>query len=525
MRAALGVFAFALLHFGCSAAGAQEGSKLEGLKSEAARETEALAGFTQQIVDMTFSFGEIGFQEHETSKYLTGLLEKHGFAVDRGVAGIPTAWIASWGSGKPVIGFIADIDGIPKGSQKPGVAYHDPLVPGAPGHGEGHNAGNAVNITAAVVLKKLMEKQGIPGTLRLYPGVAEELLAVKPFYVRAGLFKDVDLMLGSHVASEFSTDWGQRNIGLVSVQYTFKGLAAHAAGAPWKGRSALDAVELMNVGWNYRREHFPLGYRVHYAITDGGDQPNVVPSESTVWYFYRAPDYAAIRELRDLGDRMAKAATMMTDTTVTPRVVGAAWPTHFNRVIAERQQKNIERVGMPSWSQDDQALARALQKEIGAKVEGLKTEVRKQEGPLKEPVAGSDDIGDISWVLPTVYLRYPSNIPNLPGHNWTDAVAMATPLAHKGATAGAKVQAMTALDFLLTPGLVEKAWEYFRDVQTKDVKYVSLIPDGVPPAVELNREKMEKFAPALKKFHYDPARYKTYLEQLGVKYPTLRPEK
>jgi aminobenzoyl-glutamate utilization protein B len=191
-------------------------------------------------------------------------------------------------------------------------------------------------------------------------------------------------------------------------------------------------------------------------------------------------------------------------------------------VVAEVQQKNIEAVGMPSWSEADQTLAKALQKEIGAKVEGLKLKVKPLEAPSEPRGGGSDDVGDISWNVPMVYLRFPANIPNLPGHNWANAVAMATPLAHKGSTAGAKVQATTALDFLLSPELVKQAWDYFREVQTKEIKYQPLINPTDQPAIELNREKMEKFAPELKKYYYDPGRYKTYLEQLGIQYPTVR---
>src|SRR6185503_43410 len=323
----------------------QDGLKLDELKREAISEVDKLQTLTQQMVDQIFSFSELGFQEFETSKYITGILEKEGFKVDRGVAGMPTAWVATYGSGKPVISFITDIDCIPRASQKPGVAYHDPLVDGAPGHGEGHNSGQAVNVTAAIVLKKLMEKYRVAGTIKLLPGVAEELVGAKAFFLRAGLFKDVDLVLGCHVSDDLTTSYGQggNNTGLVSVQYSFHGKAAHAAAAPWSGRSALDAVELMNTAWNFRREHLRLQQRSHYVISNGGDQPNVVPSEAAVWYYFRELDYPHIKTLYDLGNTMAEAATMMTGTTVTRRVVGSAWPPHFNKVVAEIQQKNIER--------------------------------------------------------------------------------------------------------------------------------------------------------------------------------------
>ena len=504
---------------------AQNTPSLDALKREAVEETDKLQTFTQQMVDQIFSYSELGFQEFETSRYVTGILEKNGFKVEKGIAGIPTAWVASYSNGKPIIAFITDEDCIPRASQKPGVAYHEPIVEGAPGHGEGHNSGMAVNVTAALVLKKQMEKYHLSGTIRIFPGIAEELVATKAFYVRAGYFKDVDLVLGSHVSNEFSTSYstGKGNwSGLVSIQYFFHGKAAHAAVAPWEGRSALDAVELMDTAWDFNREHFRLSQRSHRVIINGGDQPNVVPSEAAVWYYFRELDYPHIKSLYELGNTVAESAAKSTGTTVDHKLVGSAWPPFLNKVIAETQQKNIEAVGMPAWTDADQALAKALQKEIGAKVEGLKQKVEPLNDPAKDPMGGgSDDIGDISWNVPMVYLMFPANIPNLPGHSWPNAVAMATPIAHKGSNAGAKVQALTALDFLLRPELVTQAWDYFHNVQTKDVHYEAFLSPDDKPAIEFNKEKMQEFLPDLKKFYYDPSRYKTYLEQLGITYPTV----
>ncbi|MCS6816232.1 MAG: amidohydrolase [Blastocatellia bacterium] len=502
--------------------GSASPAQIEAYKQELLATVEGMRKLTQVMVDMIFSFAELGFQEFETSRYVTEILEREGFRVERGVAGIPTAWVASWGRGRPVIGFIADIDAIPGASQKPGVAYHDPIVEGAPGHGEGHNAGQAVIVTAALALKSLMERHQLAGTLRLYPGVAEELLGSKNYFVRAGLFKDVDIVLGAHISDGFSTAYGVTNTGLVSTQFTFRGEAAHSAGAPWRGRSALDAVELMNVAWNFRREHLRPQHRSHYVIVEGGDQPNVVPDRATVWYYFRETDYARIKHLHEIGQRIARAAALMTDTEVTERILAATWPTHFNKVVAEVLQKNIERVGMPAWSEADQMLAKALQKEIGADPIGLRTEVGRLEAGGDVMRAGSDDIGEISWNVPTVYLRFPGNIPGLPGHHWANAVSMATPIAHKGATAGAKAIALTALDFLMQPELVQAAWAYFRE-QTKEQSWVSLIPEGTPPPIHLNREKMERFRPLLERFRFNPEKYDTYLDQLGIRYPTIRP--
>src|ERR1700674_1550125 len=305
--------------------------KAAGMKADLMGQIDAMKKPVQVMVDSVFSFGELGYQEFETSKYLTGILEKEGFKIERGVAGIPTAFVATWGQGKPVIALGSDIDDIPQASQKPGVPYHAPMIEGAPGHGEGHNSGMPLNIAAALAVKKVMEREHLQGTLKLWPGVAEELLGTKAYYVRAGLFKDVDVVLFAHVGDNFRVSSGPGNqTGLVSIEYSFKGESAHAAGAPWRGRSALDAVELMDVGWNFRREHIRIGSRVHYVITNGGDQPNVVPPNASVWYYYREADYAHVMDLWHIGDDMAKAAAMMTSTTVTSRLLGSAWPGHFN---------------------------------------------------------------------------------------------------------------------------------------------------------------------------------------------------
>ena len=287
----------------------RDDARVARLKQDAIREVDAQQKKIQEMVDMIFSFGELGYQEFETSKYLTGILRQNGFTVTEGIAGMPTAWVAKWGSGKPVISLGSDIDGIPQASQKPGVAYRDPLVDGAPGHGEGHNSGQAVNIAAALAVKKIMEREKISGTLVLWPGVAEELVGAKAYFVREGLFKDVDAVIFTHVSQNLSTAWGtSTGSGLVSLEFTFEGQTAHSAGKPWMGRSALDAVELFNAGWNYRREHLRPQSRIHYVIRDGGDQPNVVPRRASVWYYLRETDYAHIRELMTIADSMARGA-------------------------------------------------------------------------------------------------------------------------------------------------------------------------------------------------------------------------
>lgn len=498
------------------------------MKKRAMAGVEARAKLAQQINDSVFSFAELGYQEVETSRYLTTLLEQNGFKVERGVAGMPTAWVARWtnGQGGPVIALGTDIDCIPKASQKPGIPWHEPLVDGAPGHGEGHNSGQAVNVVAALSVQEIMRRSNIAGTLMLWPGVAEELLGAKAYFVRDGVFSGVDAVIFTHVADNLAVSWGQpRGTGLVSVEYTFRGEAAHSAMAPWRGRSALDAVELMNMAWDKRREHLRPEQRSHYVITDGGDQPNVVPSVASVWYYFREQTFDGIQKNYGIGNKIAEAAAAMTDTTVTRRVRGAAAPQHFNRPMAEAAERNIQAVGLPAWTADEQAFAKAVQKNIGTKEEGLATKLEGLKAPEPEPRSGgSDDIGDVSWTVPTVVVRYPANIPDLPGHHWANAIAMATPIAHKGVVAGSKVVAMTTLDLMADEKLRRSARAYFTDVQTKDQKYVPMLGAEDRPTIEMNADTMARYRDQLRKYYYDQSRYETYLDQLGIKFPTLTKE-
>lgn len=531
VRRALALAVLSGLVAGTAGAQRANSARLDRLKAEALTMVEARAKLIQEIIDNQFSFSELGMQEFETQRYLTGILEEAGFQITRGYAGMPSAWVARWESpagARPVISLGSDVDGIPKSSNKPGVGYLDAIVDGAPGHGEGHNTGQSVNIAAALVVKELMTRDRIPGTLVLWPGIAEEQMAGKAFLVREGLFKDTDVVLFTHVGNGLGVSWGQSGqTALVSAIFRFKGTSAHAAGAPWRGRSALDAAMLMGTGWEYQREHNELPSRSHYVIRDGGDQPNVVPSEASIWFYFRERDYERTKELFDRGVRIARGAAMMANVDLdTVMIVGSGWSGHFNKTIAEVTYENIKRVGMPEWSEADQELARGLQRELGGGARGLSTAVEfTLQGPVAESQrmgGGSDDIGDVSWNVPTVTLRYPSNIPGLPGHNWSSSIASATPIAHKGAVAGAKVQALTMLDILLRPQVVTDAWKYFREVQTKETQYTPFISPTDQPPIWLNEDIMGRFKSELQKYYYDSSKYKTYLEQLGITYPTVR---
>ncbi|MEX0741053.1 MAG: peptidase dimerization domain-containing protein [Pseudohongiella sp.] len=508
------------------------------LKESAMAQVDQRAKLVQEMVDSIFAFAEPGFQEFETSAYLTGILDANGFEIVEGISGIPTAWTATWrhGVGGPKIALGSDIDGLLGLSQKPGVATIEPLIPGAPGHGEGHNSGMPAMVAAALAVQEIMVRQNIPGELMLWPGVAEELLATKAFYVRDGVFADVDANIFTHVSRNLGTSWGPSGAsGLVSVEYSFAGSTSHAAGAPWAGRSSLDAVEIMNIAWNMRREHLPLSHRSHYVITNGGGQPNIVPGEASVWYYFRDTSFEGIRQLFEIGNTISEAAAMASGTEVSRRVLGYAAPMHGNRPMAEAAHKNFQLVGLPEWSEDDIAFARAIKREsttsfvpymaAGSNDDDdiiLATEIP----PLREPrpqassLGGpSDDIGDVMWTVPTITISYPSNVPNTTTHHVTAAMAMATPIAHKGAVAGAKAVALTVLDLMTDTELLAAAKDYFHNEQLQGMSYDPVLTENDQPAIHLNKEIMDQMRPLMREYYYDPSRFDSYLEQLGVEYP------
>jgi aminobenzoyl-glutamate utilization protein B len=372
-----------------------------------------------------------------------------------------------------------------------------------------------------------MEREGIDGTLLIWPGVAEEQVASKAYFVREGVFDGVDVNLFTHVGQGFGVSWGQSGSNaMISAQFRWTGETAHSAGSPWRGRSALDALMLMAQAWEYKREHLRPAQRSHYVIVDGGDQPNVVPQTSTIWFFFRETSYDGVMASFDAAKRMAEGAALMTGTQLdTVMTVGSAWGQHFSKPVAEVTHANIQRVGLPEWSADDVRFAEAFQRELGVNVTGLPTEVGELGGPTdlsRSLGGGSDDIGDVSWNMPTVTLRYPANMPGGPGHNWANGIAMATPVAHKGTLAGAKVQALTLLDLFLDGQTVEAARTYFNDVQTAETTYTPFITEHDRPAIWMNADIMSEWRERMRPFYYDPSRHDTYLDQLGIAYPTVR---
>jgi len=448
------------------------------------------------VGDSLFYFGELGMQEHESAKFLKQTLEGIGFKVEVGGAGMPTNVWAEWGSGKPKIVIVTEIDALPEGSQDPLSMPRKPLVPGAPGHMEGHNTHGAVAVAAAHALKRTMERYKLPGTVAVSFGPAEEQLISRPFLVRAGYFKDADAAILIHIGDNMRTTFGFRNYAAISAKFTFHGKTAHGAVAPWEGRDALDAVELMSIGFDKLREHLKPTYRGHRVITMGGIQPNVIPDLAQIWWYVRDASGPAAKENFDKLVNIGKGAALMTGTTMDMEFVASAWPQLANKAMAEAIQKNIDAVGLPKWSDEDVKFAREFQTSLGLKPVGLNTQPVKF-GAAQQSFA-SNDSGDVTWNVPTGTLDFAAGIPGVSSHNWQAAVGKTGPIAHKGSVAGAKILAASMLDLLTSPDLLQRVRDQFRE-DTKDTRYFTLLPADTKPPLDMNREMMERVRPEMRK--------------------------
>jgi len=452
-----------------------------------------------EISETIWRFAELGLQEFKSAALLVKTLEKEGFHVDTGLAGMPTCFVASYGTGQPVIGILAEFDALPTLSQKAGVPHREPLVEGAPGHGCGHNLMGSASAAAAIAVKRCMEKYNLHGTVKLFGSPAEETLISRPYMVRAGLFEGVDAVINNHAGSQFSTAYGVTGTAVSSLIFTFTGKTAHSGASPWSGRSALDAVEIMNVATNYLREHLHLTHRMHYVILEAGEAPNVVPDRASVWYYLRNTD----ERLEDMYQRVvncAKGAALATGTELAQvRCLSAIHQSHHNRTLAELCQENIELVGMPQWTEEEQAFARALQKTLGKEEKGMPADVNK----LKDPppvltTGGASDHGDVTLLVPTATIRFPGEVPGATGHHWSMVACNSGSAAWKGLNAGAKAIAASAVDLLTRPEILQKAKEEFAAYSQKH-PYKSFLPADAQPPLEMNKTLMEKYRPLLEK--------------------------
>jgi aminobenzoyl-glutamate utilization protein B len=467
-------------------------------KATALAAVDRNAASIARVGDAIYSYAEIGMQEIETTALCARLLREMGYRVETGISGIPTAILATYGSGKPVIAIHVEYDALPGGSQAPGVTERREVVPGAPGHAEGHNTNAALWIGAGFAIKHAIDQHRLPGTIKLFSAPAEEQGISRPYFVRDGYFKDVDAAFHAHVGSDLSTSWGARQYAVLSVEYEFSGKTAHAASSPWTGVSAADAVKLMDVGWDVLREHLPPTQRSHSVIVDGGAQPNVVPDHAKIWFYFREATYEGASGLYVRAKQVAEGAALMTGTTWKERVLSACWPTRDNRTLAEVVQQNIERVGMPAWTAEEQALARRIQQVARVKETGLEARI----GPLRQATqsTSSNDSGDITWTVPHGRITFPANVPGVPFHHWAAGIAEATSIAHKGTVAGAKVMAASVIDLLTSPQILERARGTFHQ-EVAGATYRSLLPADQKPPTELNAEEMAKYRDRMKP-HY-----------------------
>jgi aminobenzoyl-glutamate utilization protein B len=432
--------------------------------------------------DDVWRFAEPAFQEHRSAKRLADALESGGFAVKRGVADMKTAFVAEWGSGRPVIALLAEYDALPGLSQKAGVAEKSALEPGRPGHGCGHNLLGAASVAAGLAVRDAMVRHKLPGTIRVYGTPAEEGGSGKVYMVRAGLFADVDACLTWHPAAANHVTTGSC-LAIRRARFRFRGATAHSAGNPQDGRSALDAVELMNVGVNYLREHIPSDARVHYVITRGGGRPNVVPDFAESWYYVRSPTMAGAAKVYDRVLECARGAAIMTRTTMEVEQEDGSWEVLPNLVLSAVMHRQLQRVGPPAWDADDYRLARALRKAVGAGsdndpdgkvLDGKTTDIHTGF------TNGSTDVGDVSWTCPTAELKVACKPLNAGGHSWDFVASAGSNIGRKGCRTAAKVMAGSVVELLLSPEQVKAAAAEFRD-RTKGSSYKPYIPDGKPP--------------------------------------------
>lgn len=466
--------AFALI-FVSSLAGAEP---LRPTQHAAIADVEARQAELNAVNKAIWEFAEVGLEEKRSSALLSSKLQAAGFQVRSGLAGMPTAFVAEFGSGKPIIGILAEYDALPGLSQKVSP-QRDPVTADAPGHGCGHSGLGTGALGAALAVKAAMEKHSLPGTVRLYGTPAEETLIGKVYMTLAGEFDELDACLHWHPGSRNDV-WNGESKAAVSAKFTFSGVTAHASGSPDKGRSALDAVELMNVGANYMREHLKEDARVHYVITNGGGAPNVVPAKATVWYYVRANQHADVERNFAWLRNIAEGAAKMSRTEVSVQIDTDCHEIIPNDPLAALLLANLERVGPPKFTPEEQVFARRLQESVTQEfgtVFKLALDEEVHRTPKLGGGSGSTDVGDISWRVPTGGLRTACFASDSPGHSWQNVAAIGSTIGEKGISYAAKVLACTALDLLEDPKALAAAKQDFAQ-RMENRKYVTLIPPG-----------------------------------------------
>jgi len=452
-----------------------------------------------EISDKIWEFAELGLIEFKSSALLADELEKHGFNVERGVARMPTAFVATWGEAKPVIGIMGEYDALPGLSQKK-VPWKEPAESGKPGHGCGHNIHGTSGMAAAIALKKAMEEHGIEGRVKFFGCPAEENFSGKVFMVRDGYFSDVDVAISHHPGSMNAVTL-KSSVALNSVKFHFYGESAHAGGSPEQGRSALDAVELMNAGVNFLREHVIQDARIHYIIEKGGEQPNIVPAYASSWYYIRAPERDQVEFIHNWILDIAKGAALMTRTKVKDEFMGGLYNKMPNRSIAELIVENMREIGLPEYTDEELKFARKLAESItpGMKMDQLRKSKRPgweklvdklMDDEIPDPWGegetshGSTDVADVSWQTPTVEFSTATWVLGAPGHSWHCTAQSGVGLGHKSLIFAAKIMAATAIDLLMNVDMLNKAKKEHQQ-RIGDKEYKSPIPSEIKPPLDV----------------------------------------
>jgi aminobenzoyl-glutamate utilization protein B len=450
------------------------------------------------ISDKIWGYAELGYVEFKSSKLLSDELEKHDFILEREVAGIPTAFVGTWGKGKPVIGVMGEYDALPGLSQK-AVPYKDPIESGAPGHGCGHNIHGTSGLGGAIALKHAIDEVEIPGTIKYFGCPAEEMLSGKVWMVKEDVFNNVDAVLSHHPSSMNVAGLSSSNANN-AVKFHFYGKTSHAAGSPEQGRSSLDAVELMNIGVNYLREHIIQDSRIHYVIEEGGGQPNVVPDYARSWYLVRAPERDQLEPIYNRILKIAEGAAMMTETELKVEFIKGIYNKIPSKTLSDTVSANMRGIGAPEYSEEEMSFAEEISHSITT--ESKRTSLWKTKRPGWENLMnvlidrtmpdawndgevshGSTDVSDVSWQAPTMEFSTSTYTLGTPGHSWQNVAFSGMSIGHKSLFFASKVIATTAIDLLLKPELLKEAWEELKR-RKAGRKYKTPIPVNLGPPLD-----------------------------------------
>jgi aminobenzoyl-glutamate utilization protein B len=445
-------------------------------KRAAVAAVERQAQSLTKLSDQIWEFAETALREHRSSKLLADYAESQGFAVTRGVSGMPTAFIATFGSGRPIIGIMGEYDALPGVSQK-AMSEKSPRVEGGAGHGCGHNMFGAASLGAALAIKEQIANGKLRGTIRFYGTPAEEAVGGKTYMARDGVFNDVDVMFAWHPGDETQADMVSSQ-AMVDVMVEFKGRAAHAASDPWNGRSAVDGVEAFTHGVNLMREHMKSSSRVHYTIVGGGDVPNVVPEQGKVWIWARDWQRTEVESLLARLRKIADGAALMTETSATVTVQAGSWEMLTNAPGAKLMDANLRWIGAPTYTKDEDEFARAIQRATNVPIVGMERSIKPLDNQPQE--GGSTDVGDVSWIVPTLTLTVATSPKDAPWHAWPVVATGGMSIGHKGMLVAAKVLAATMVDMYEKPQALREVRAEF-DKKRGDVVFKAYLPDGPPP--------------------------------------------